>query len=152
MPRTQPDVRPELELESNVLCWLDSSGGDLTALANALHAADEAGFHAESDDDRRADIDAALQQAFDEIERDNPDPEAVLDQIEYARSAAGSLRRGLSDHYDDLAGFDLPDHVDCGVYDTLGAYVEYVERDLIALESVAEQWVHAAENPAGGGA
>jgi len=136
------DVPRHLELHSTVLAHIDGSGGTLDALANALHAASEAGHYVESDDDRRADIDNYLDQAMDEVDSEDPDPERVLDLVESANAAARRFRGGLESN---VEAFELPDHVDAGVYDTLGEYAKHVEQTIISIEHYAEEWVHESQ-------
>jgi endogenous inhibitor of DNA gyrase (YacG/DUF329 family) len=123
---------------NDVYGQLDSTGGLLDHLANALHAADLAGFHVESDEDRRADIDAYLDQAWDEIDGDDPEAEAVEEFARKAAQAASEFHRGLDE---EVAEFTLPEHIDSGVYDTLGEFTEYIRNHLITLNHYAEMWV-----------
>jgi hypothetical protein len=131
----------EQELFSKVYGHLDSTGGMFTALANALHAAGEAGHPIESHDTRRADIDNALQRAMEEMDSDDPDPVDILCLIEVAQTATDKFYRSLNP---DLKQFDIPDYVDAGVYNTLGGYAEYVRTDISFLREQAERWVEAA--------
>lgn len=126
---------------SKVYGGLDGTGGTLNALANGFGAAEEAGFHIESDRDRFGDVENGLQRAFEEMDSDDPDPEEVLDWVDHAASAASETYRGMTDG---LREYELPDYVDSGVYDTLGGYMEYVVRDLYGLREHAEQWAEAA--------
>lgn len=127
----------EQELFSDLYSHLDETGSTLNALANAIHAAGEAGHQTETLDDIRADIDNGVQQAFEEMGSDDPDPSEVLDWVDTAESASAKLLRAM-DH--DAKTFELPDHVDSGVYDTLGGYAEYVHKDMYRVNDVAEEW------------
>lgn len=132
------------DLFTDVYSRLDANGGALDTLANALAAADDAGFDTESHDDRRADIDNGCQRAFEMMdEEDDPDPGDVLDWVEHAESAASEFVRGLPD---DLGDFELPDHVDSGVHDTLDGFAEYVHSDLRELRAACDDWADAAED------
>lgn len=129
---------------SDVYGHLDGTGGLLNALANGLHAAGEAGHPIESHDDRRTDIDNGLQRAFELMDDEgmDADEEEVYEWIDHAASAAGEFYQGLGN---DLRNFELPDHVDSGVYGTLGEFTQYVRRDLISVRRKAEEWVHYTE-------
>lgn len=120
---------------------LDGTTRLLDTLANALHAAGDAGFPIESHDDRRADIDNHCQRAFEELDSDEPDPETVCEEVQAAARAAHDFYRGLDT---DLRHTTLPDHVDSGVHDTLGEYAEYVHHDLTDLRRKAEQYAQEA--------
>jgi len=136
------DMANANELHSTVLARLDSTGGVLTALHNALYAADEAGFHVQSDRDRAVDIDNYLGRAMEVADDTDPDPKLVCDRVESARRQASYFRTGLDG---DVAAFELPEYVDSGVYDTLGEYARYVEQDIRVLMQYAEAWADAAE-------
>lgn len=131
----------EQQLFAKVYGHIDSTGGMLTALANALDAASEAGHPIESHDGRRADIDNGLQRAFEEMDSDDPDPDEVLRWIGHSATAASEFYRRLTPG---LKQFEIPDHVDAGVYDTLGGYAEYIRTDISLLRHRAKRWSEAA--------
>lgn len=138
---TDDEVPREKELHSDVLGHIDGSGSTVEPLMGALHAADEDGLYVESDEDRAADIGARLDRAMEEVDQNDPDPEDVLDEVHGAAAAASEFRRGLSN---DASEYEIPEHVDAGVYETLGEYAEYVERDIIRIREKAAEWVEEA--------
>lgn len=131
----------EEELFSKVYGHIDSTSGMLTALSNALHAAGEISHPIESHDDRRSDIDNGLQRAMEEMDSDDPDPDEVLRWIGHAATAASEFYRRLTPG---LKQFEIPDHVDTGVYNTLGGYAEYIRTDISHLRERAKRWSEAA--------
>lgn len=133
------DTDEATAIHTTIISRLDNSGGLMDALSNALHAADEDGFFMESDRDRAASADAALQQAFEAAEDTDPDPEEVKTHVSDARTFITRLRQGLGH---DVRPYPLPDRIDSGVYETLGGFVLYVEDYLTDLEKTAEQWVY----------
>lgn len=138
---TLEELPENQQLHSKVIGYLDSSGGISSTLANALHAAKEAGFDVHREEDLAATMDSCLQRAFEEAEEGpDADPEEVIDWVDGARQAASDLTRVLDD---EKSEFVLPDHVDSGVYDTLGEWIEYVYRDSLAIQSYAEMWAES---------
>lgn len=135
---------PEEHKFSDVYGSLDGTGGEMTALANAVHAAQEAGHHLETTEDRLSDANFQLQQAFDLMDEEDSDVDAgeVLDHIESAHSFMSDMHRGMPDAARD---FEIPDHVDSGVYDTLARFADYVLRDITRVRIEAEEWAELAE-------
>jgi hypothetical protein len=131
----------EQEAHSDLYGWLDGTISDLDRLANALAVAAEDGHFVQTDTDRTADINNHLQQAFDEVDSDDPDPEEVLAWCEGAAQLARDLHRGLDES---ARVYELPDHVVAGVHDTLGGYADYVYRQTVAVQHRAEEYAEAA--------
>ena len=63
------------ELHRKLIANVDSTGGVLDTLQNALAAADEEGFYVESDESRATDIDAHLDRVMEYVDQEEPDPQ-----------------------------------------------------------------------------
>jgi hypothetical protein len=61
----------------------------------------------------------------------------VSGRIETAAKGATQIRNNLSD---ELRGYELSEHIDTGVYDTLGEYVKYIEQYLSFVGGRGEEW------------
>lgn len=137
------DPTPEQEAHSRLYGRLDSTGGTFDTLGNAIEAADDAGYDVGTIRDRFETATACLQQAFEQLdEQDDPNPEDVQQDVDGAVQAIDDLERSIGD---DLASFGLPDHVDSGVYDTFGEWVQYVHQDTLSVMHDAEEWHELAE-------
>lgn len=133
------EATPEQEAFSRLYGYIDSSGGLHNSLANAIQAADEEGFHVESIEDKAASVDACLDEAMSEMDSLNPDADEVEDLVSSANSALWDMTRMTGGELDN---WELPDHVDSGIYDTFGDFLDYVYRDSLSMTERAEEWAH----------
>jgi len=129
------------KLHTEVLSLIDPSGRATTALHNAVYAAAEDGHHIESADDRATDIDAHLDRAMRAVDTTDPDPDEVYQCVEDAANAAHAFRIGLDST---LKSYEPPEHVDMGVYETLGEYAKHVEQMVIGIRERADRWCEVA--------
>jgi hypothetical protein len=124
------------ELHRKLIANVDSTGGVLDTLQNALAAADEEGFYVESDESRATDIDAHLDRVMEYVDQEEPDPQKILGAAAAAREVASRFFRGLSLR---LRDFQLPDHISAAA-DTLGEYAEYVVETVTHICEMASYW------------
>lgn len=130
------------EAFSDVYAGLDSTGGTVNSLFDALDAAEEANIRVSDLRDRLEDADGYLDEAMAEMDgEDDPDADKVESLITSATDMVHDLVREMDSVQE---SFHLPDDVDSGVYDTLGGYAEYVYRDLLSLQHDAGMFAQAA--------
>lgn len=129
---------PDKEVWSRLYEYLDSSGGLFTTLFNALYAARERGLRYETPEDILTDVDICLNRAFEMLDEEglDVDPNAVLHEIETARTTMNKFIRSLGD---ELYDYTPPQHIDLGVYDSFGEFAGYVHSDIIAMEKIAKE-------------
>lgn len=135
------EISDEDHFHSKVIGRLDGSGGELSALFDALDEADAAGHDVTQARDIAESVNGDLQEAFHAADSTDPDAEEVADRVIAATNGADLLVEIVSGTA--YAGFK-PEDADIGAYDTLGAYVEYVYKSRLKDREYAEMFVDAA--------